>query len=167
MKTSTHKRIARLSGVLVLSLLVVALAVPTAQAMRDFSASVPSASAESGTSNSATRPMGWAWGFYYSDAGASRLLAMGAQPGHYVAFPASGTRPTLAQLQRAHDRGHSVASVGGTAGAAQSSGISSTTVWIASVAVLGAALIGAWALARRRRRQRQEAPACELSVAGC
>ena len=58
MKTSTQKRIARLSGLLLLALLVVALAVPAAWAMRDFSTgtSGPSTSAGSGTSNAAQRP---------------------------------------------------------------------------------------------------------------
>jgi hypothetical protein len=198
MKTSTQKRIAGLSGLLLLSLLVVALAVPAAQAMRNFSGtSVPSTSAGSGTINTlqlptlakvrqhhgdvastsvaaVQRPIGWAWGYYYSDAGASRLLAIGAQPGYYP-VAVSGTSnvaqlPTLAQLPRGSDRlyGPSVASGGGTVTAAQSasSGISSTTVWIAAVAVAGVLLIGAWALLRRRR-QRKALPICEVYPAGC
>jgi hypothetical protein len=112
-------------GPLLLSLLLAVLAVPIAQG------------------SAAQRPIGWAWGYYYySDAGASKLLAAGAQPGHYVAFSSGGAQ-------------------------AASSGISSTTVWIASLAVLGALLLGAWALVRRRRRQPEEVPACELTVAGC
>ena len=122
MKTSAQKRIARLSGLLLLSLLVVALAVPAAQAMRF-----------SGTINTAQRP-------------------------------------TQAQLQSAHGgpSGSYVVSGSGTLNAAQSasSGISSTTVWIAAVAVLGALLIGTWALTRRRR-QRNAAPICEVEPAGC
>jgi hypothetical protein len=47
-----------------------------------------------------------------------------------------------------------------------SSGISSTTAWIAAVAVVGALLIGSWALVRRRR-QRQALPICEVHPAGC
>ena len=72
--------------------------------MRDFSgASVPSTSAGSGTSNAAQSQPGWAWGYYYSDAGASKLLAAGAQRGDYATVAVSGTAalqlPTLAQLR--------------------------------------------------------------------
>jgi hypothetical protein len=56
MKTSTQKRIARLSGLLLLALLVVALSVPAAQAMRTSGTSVPSASAGSGAASLAQRP---------------------------------------------------------------------------------------------------------------
>jgi len=181
MKTSTQKRIAGLSGLLLLSLLVVALAVPAAQAMRNFSGtSVPSTSAGSGTINTlqlptlaqvrqhhgdgsstsvaaVQRPIGWAWGHNYASVGSSTSVA-------------AVQRPTLAQLRRGPDRlyGPSVASVGGTVNAAQSasSGISSTTVWIAAVAVAGVLLIGAWALLRRRR-QRKALPICEVYPAGC
>jgi len=149
MKTSAQKRIARLSGLLLLSLLVVALAVPAAQAMRF-----------SGTINTAQRPTQ-----------AQLQSAHGGPSGSYV-VSGSGTlnaaqRPTQAQFQRAH-YGPSVVSGGGTLNAAQSasSGISSTTVWIAAVAVLGALLIGTWALTRRRR-QRNAAPICEVEPAGC
>ena len=199
MKSSTQKRIAWLSGPLLLSLLVVVLAVPIAQgsaAQRPIgwawgyyysdagaskllamgaqpghyvafpvaqgSTNAAPASAATGTSSAAQRPIGWAWGYYYSDAGASKLLAMGAQRGYYSTVAAGGTvniaqRPTLAQLQKAHDGPYAPNGVsgGGAVSAAQSSssGISSTAVWIAAAAVLGALLLGAWALVRRRRRQ--------------
>jgi LPXTG-motif cell wall-anchored protein len=186
MKTSTQKRIARPSGLLLLSLLVVALAVPAAQAFPSQRSTLVQLAqahrdrdrqtvAASGTSNAAQSQPGWAWGFYYSDAGASKLLAAGAQGGYYSTVAGSGTvniaqRPTTAQLRRAHNAhgGPSGVSGGGTANAAQSasSGISSTSVWIAAAAVLGAVLIGGWALLRRRRR-REAAPACEFSAQGC
>jgi hypothetical protein len=165
MKTSTRKRIARPLGLLLLALLVVALAVPAAQAFpsdrytllqlaqahRDRELQ---AAAVSSTNNAAQNQLGWAWGYYYSDAG----TVNGTQ------------RPTLAQLQKAHDGPYASNGVsgGGTASTAQStsSGISSTTVWIAAAAVLGAVLIGGWALLRRRS-QREAAPACESSAQGC
>ena len=197
MKTSTQKRVARLSGLLLLSLLVGALAVTAAQAMHFSGASVPSTSAGSGTSNAAQSQPGWAWGYYYSDAGASKLLAAGAQRGYYSTVAVSGTSnalqlPTLAQVRQHHGAVASTFAGSGTSNALQlptlaqvrqhhgavptaylgsgtqsaSSGISSTTVWIAAAAVAGVLLIGTWALLRRRR-QREEARACELSVAGC
>ena len=168
MKTSTQKRIARPLGLLLLALLVVALAVPAAQAFPSQRSTLVQLAqthrdrdlntvAASGTSKAAQSQTGWAWGYYYS------------------AVAASGTsdvaqRPTTAQLQRAHygHHGPSGVSGGGAVNAAQSasSGISSTTVWIVAAAVLGAVLIGGWALLRRRR-QREAAPACEFSAQGC
>jgi len=58
MRTSTQKRIAQFSGLLLLALLVVALAVPAAQAMRDSSTGMggSSASAGSGTSTAQQLP---------------------------------------------------------------------------------------------------------------
>ena len=157
MKTSTQKRIAGLSGLLLLSLLVVALAVPAAQAMRNFSGtSVPSTSAGSGTINTLQLPTLAQVRQHHGDGSSTSVAAV--------------QRPTLAQLRRGPDRlyGPSVASGGGTVNAAQSasSGISSTTVWIAAVAVAGVLLIGAWALLRRRR-QRKALPICEVYPAGC
>jgi ABC-type Fe3+ transport system permease subunit len=63
--------------------------------------------------------------------------------------------------------GESVTTAAGSGAQAGPSGTSSTTYWLigAAVAVLIAG-IGAWAIARRRK-QSEEAPACELSVAGC
>lgn len=156
MRTSTQKRIARLSGLLLLSLLVAALVVTAAQAMRDFTGpSVSSTSAGSGASSAVQGQIGRAWGYYYSDAGSSK--------------PGAAQRPTLAQLQWAHDRssGQYAVSGGGTVNAAQSatSGISST-VWIAVAAIAGVLLIGGWALLRRRR-QREAVAACEFSAQGC
>jgi hypothetical protein len=153
MNTSTQKRIARLSVLLLSALLVAVLVVPIAQALSSQSATlVQLAQAHrdrdlrtmeaSASGNAAQRPSGRAWGYYYSDAGASRLVAMGAQPGHYVAFTTGGA-PT------------------------DSSGISATTVWISAVAFAGVLIIVAWALVRRRRRQHEEAPGCKLSPAGC
>jgi LPXTG-motif cell wall-anchored protein len=55
MKTSTQKRIARFSGLLLLALLAVALAVPAAQAMRDSSTGT-GGSPGSGTSQPAQVP---------------------------------------------------------------------------------------------------------------
>lgn len=191
MKTSTQKRITRPSGLFLLALLVVALAVPAAQAFPSQRSTLVQLAqahrdrdlqtlAVSGTSNAAQSQPGWAWGYYYSDAGASKLLAAGAQRGYsqrgyYSTVAGSGTintaqRPTLAQLLRAHDGPYAPYGVsgGGTANAAQSasSGISSTTVWTAAVAVVGALLIGSWALARRRR-QRNALPICTVDPAGC
>ena len=185
MKTSTQKRIARLSGLLLLALLVVALNVTAAQAMLVVSAGTggSSTSAVSGTSNAAQRQIGSAWGYYYYDAAtinALQLPTLAQVQQHHGAVPSTSAGsgasnaaqlPTLAQLQHVHNgpNAPSVVSGGGTVNAAQpaSSGISSTTVWIVAGAVLGTLLIGTWALARRRRKQREEAPACELSVAGC
>ena len=182
MKTSTQKRIARLSGLLLLSLLVGALVVTAAQAMRDFSgASVPSTAAGSGASNATQGQIGRAWGYYYSDAGAAKLSAATVQRqpgwawGRYYSEARASTlgaaqRPTLAQLLRAHDgsSGSSAASGGGTVNAAAqsaSSGMSSAT-WIAVAAVAGVLLISGWALLRRRK-QREAVTACEFSVQGC
>jgi hypothetical protein len=183
MNTSTQKRITRLSGLLLLALLVVALNVTAAQAMRDFSAGTggSSTSAVSGTSNAVQRQIGSAWGYYYSPAGRAAIAQR--QTGFAWGYYSSGVstnnarqlhallqRPTLAQLQKAHDGPNAPYGVsgGGTVSAAQSasSGTSSTTVWIAAAAVLGAVFIGGWALLRRRNR-REEARDCELSVAGC
>jgi hypothetical protein len=175
MKTSTQKLIARLAGLFLLSLLVVALAVPAASARRDISAGAPSTPAGSGTSSAAQRAIGWAWGYYYSDAGASKLAAMGAQRGYWAAVPVSGTisalqLPTRVQVRQHHGTVPSAyifsgpQTVSGTQSA--SSGISSTTVWSAAVAVAAVLLIGAWALLRRRR-QREALPICEVYPAGC
>jgi hypothetical protein len=156
MKTSTQKRIVGLSGLLLLSLLVVTLAVPAAQAMRNFSStSVPSTSAGSGTINALQLP----------------TLAQVRQ--HHGGVPSTSVaavqRPTQAQFRRGPGRlyGPSVASGGRTVPAARSasSRISSTTVWIAAVAVAGVLLIGGWALLRRRR-QRKALPICEVYPAG-
>jgi hypothetical protein len=148
MQTSTHNRIARPSGLLLLALLVVALAVPAAQAFSSQRSTLLQlaqahrdrdlqAVAMSGTSDAARSQPGWAWGYYYSDAGAAKLLAAGAQRGYCSPVAAGGTvnvaqRPTLAQLQKAHDGPYAPSGVsgGGTVSAAQSasSGISSTAV---------------------------------------
>ncbi len=183
MNTSTQKRITRFSGLLLLALLVVALSVTAAQAMRDSSAGTGGSStfAGSGTSNATQRQIGSAWGNYYSPAG--RAAVAQRQTGFAWGYYSSGVstnnarqlhallqRPTLAQLQKTHDGPNAPYGVsgGGTANAAQpySSGISSTTVWIVAAAVLGAVFVAGWALLRRRR-QREATPACELSAQGC
>ena len=103
-----------------------------------------STSAGSGASNAVAAADGWLRpGSTSAGSGASNAVAAAdgwLRPGSTSA--GSGTQPT-------------------------SSGISSTTVWIAAVAVLGAVLIGVWALTRRRRKQHEEARDCALSVAGC
>jgi hypothetical protein len=145
MKTSTKTRLVRLAGLLLLSVLALTLIVPAAQARHLSSARERLAAAGSTTSSSTQHPVGWTWGYYYSDAGKARLLALGAQPGHYVAFPPNGA-----------------------AGSAQaaSSGVSSTTVWIVALAVLGAVfVVGAWLLTRRR--QHRAPPMCEAGTASC
>ena len=78
----------------------------------------------------------------------------------------------LTQRLKAHDGFDVPYAVAGsgtsdTAQAPGSSGISSATIWIVAVAVIGALLVGFWALASRRRRQREAAPGCESSLAGC
>jgi hypothetical protein len=148
MKTSVQKRFVRLSGLFLLSLLVVALAVQAAQA-----AQVQGTGAGSGTSTINTVQL-------------PTLAQIQQHQGIGPYAPRVAAVQPLTQLQRAH--GGLVAG-SGTSNAAQpaaSSGISSTTVWIAAVAVFGALLIGGWALARRRK-QREAAPACELSASGC
>ena len=178
MKTSTQKRITRFSGLLLLALLVVALNITAAQAMRDFSAGTggSSTSAVSGTSNAAQHQTGFAWGYYYSPAGRAAIAQR--QTGFAWGYYSSGVstnnarqlhallqRSPLAQVPR--HQGGAASTLAGSGTNTASSGISSTTVWIAAVAVLGTVLIGAWALARRRRRQqREEARACEFSARG-
>ena len=196
MKTSTQKRIAGLTGLLLLSLLVVALAVPATQAMRYVSASVPPAPAGSGASNAVQRPTlaqlervhgggsqtvavtvnaaqgqrGWAWGYYYSGAGTATLAQ--SQPGwtwgsYYTAAGASKLRVAAAQSQPGLAWGRYYSKLRvPVAQAGVSSGISSTTIWIVAVAAAAVLLIGGWALLRRRR-QREAHRACELSPAGC
>jgi len=137
MKTSAQKRLVRLSGLLLLSLFVVALAVQAAQAAR---------AQGSGTINTAQLP----------------TLAQIQQ--HHGVGASAGTvntaqLPTLAQIRQ-----HSGV---GAAQPPASSGISSPTVWMAAVAVFGALLIGSWALVVRRRRQSEAAPGCEASALGC
>ena len=138
MTTSTQKRIARLSGLLLLALLVVALAVPpAAQAMRDVSASVP-ASAGSATINALQLPtlaqvrqhqgVGSATSAGSGTINAQQFPTLAQVQQHQGVGSAtsagSGTisvaqRPTQAQLQRAHGafKGPSVASGGGTTNA--------------------------------------------------
>lgn len=161
MNTSARIRIERLSPLLLLALLVLALAVPAAQAMRFSGTTVPSTPAVSGTVDALQQPKLDQLRQYYdvmrSESAGSGMLT-------------SAQRPTQAQFQRAHGdhSGPSVVSTGGTVdtGPSASSGISSTTVWMAAVAVVGALLISFWALARRRR-QRNALPICTVEPAGC
>ena len=150
MKTSAQKRLARLSGLVVLSFLVVALAVQAAQA-----AQLPTAAqirqhkgvgASAGTLYAAQLP---------TAAQIRQHKGVGASAGTLYA----AQLPTAAQTRQ--HKG---------VGAAQppaSSGTSSPTVWMAAAAVFGALLIGSWALAVRRRGQSEAAPGCEASVLGC
>jgi hypothetical protein len=144
MNTSTQKRIARFSGLLLLALLAVALAVPAAHAMRDFSAGTggSSTSAGSGTTNAQQLP---------TPVQIEQIISRkdGSGPASSVASvplaPATGTEAGRMRLPAS-----------GTLAITQptSSGTSSRTVWIAvgaAVAVLVIAL-GAWALLRRRRQ---------------
>jgi hypothetical protein len=142
MNTSTQKRIARFSGLLLLALLAVALAVPAAHAMRDFSAGTGGSSpfAGSGTTNAQQLPVQIEQIISRKD---------GSGPASSVASvplaPATGTEAGRMRLPAS-----------GTLAITQptSSGTSSRTVWIAvgaAVAVLVIAL-GAWALLRRRRQ---------------
>ena len=163
MKTSAQIRLARLSGLVLLSLLVVTLAVQAAQAAQVqgsgsrtlTTAQLPTLAqirqhsgvgASAGTLTTAQLP---------TLAQIRQHNGVGASAGTF----STAQLPTLAQI-RQHNG----------VGAAQppaSSGISSATVWMAAVAVFGALLIGSWALAVRRRRQSEAAPGCEASALGC
>jgi hypothetical protein len=143
MRTSTQKPIARLLGLLVLSLLVVALSVAAAQA-RPTPAQVQRAydgpdavnpAAGSGTVSAATMKDGWL-GMPAASAGSGTVGAATVTDG-WLGMPAASAGS-------------------GTVGAATPapSGTSSTTVWIAigsAVAVLIIAIL-AWVLIRRRRQ---------------
>jgi hypothetical protein len=104
MNTSTQKRITRFSGLLLLAVLVVALDVTAAQAMRDFSAGTggSSTSAVSGTGNSAQRQIGSAWGYYYSPAGRAAIAQRqtGFAWGYYSGIGTINARQLHALLQR-------------------------------------------------------------------
>jgi hypothetical protein len=144
MNTSTQKRIARLSGLLMLALLVVALAAPAALAMRDFSTGTGGSStfAGSGTTNAQQLP---------TPVQIEQIISRkdGSGPASSVASvrltPATGTEAGRMRLPAI-----------GTQAVTQPtpSGTSSRTDWIvvgAALAVLVIAL-GAWALLRRRRQ---------------
>jgi hypothetical protein len=171
MKISAQKRLVRVSGLLLLSLLAVLVVVQVAQAAQG------------------------AAGFPQSPTLAQTQQHQGSGP--YAPAPTVAQSPTLAQTQQHQSSGPyatvasgtpagrgltqyrpwgysvpaAVAAGGtGTAGqnaASSGSGIDSTTAWITAAAVLGAAFVGAWALARRRRRRHEAAPICEVESAGC
>ena len=182
MNTSTQKRITRFSGLLLLALLVVALSVTAAQAMRVYSAGtgVPPTSAGSGTSTAAPSQPGFAWGYYSSgvstnDARQLHALLQGSTlaqvPQHQggAASTSAGSGTVSAAAATDGWLGVPPASAGsGTVSAVPpaSSGTSSTTVWIAvgaAVAVLIIALV-AWALIRRRRRPGELAPSANCTL---
>ena len=139
MKTSAQIRLARLSGLVLLSLLVVALAVQAAQAAQVQGSG-------SRTLTTAQLP---------TLAQIRQHNGVGASAGTF----STAQLPTLAQIRQHNGVG--------AAQPPASSGISSATVWMAAVAVFGALLIGSWALAVRRRRQSEAAPGCEASALGC
>ncbi len=153
MKTSTQTRLVRLAGLLLLSLLVLTIAVQAAQA-----AYVQGTGAGSGTITTAQLPT---------------LAQIHQHQG--VGASAPRVAAALSPLAQHRHNGFVVPNTvagSGTSNTAQpsaSSGISSTTVWIAAVAVVGALLIGSWALARRRQQRQtaEAAPGCESSLAGC
>ena len=145
MMTSTQKRIARLSGLLLLALLVVALAVPAAQAMRDFSSGTggSSTSAGSGTGAAAQRSVGWAWGRAYADVAAARPLKLARIERIFSRKSRAESAPSVAAVTFAPATGAAPVSSGG----------SSPTVWIVTGSAAAALIVGiaAWALLRRRQ----------------
>jgi hypothetical protein len=166
MKTSTLKWLACFSGLLLLSLLVVAPAVQAAQASR-------AQGTRTGTRNTSAAVQ--------QPTLSQVQQVLGAPPPRVPA----AQRPTLAQVAQvlghqiggapapgvasapAPRRGRGGGSFAPATGAAPaSSGTSATTVWIVAAAVAGVVLIGGWVFLRRRR-QRAAAPACELSAQGC
>jgi hypothetical protein len=154
MKITLKRRLALLAGLLLLSLPVFAIGLQAAQALPTSAGTALAGTQGRGGVNAAplTLALAGTQGRGGVNAAPLTLALAGTQGrGGVNAAPltlASGTQAASTSTQPA------------------SSGISSTTAWIAAVAVVGALLIGSWALVRRRR-QRQALPICEVHPAGC
>jgi hypothetical protein len=136
MKITLKRRLALLAGLLLLSLPVFAIGLQAAQALPTSAGTALAGTQGRGGVNAAPLTLALA--------GTQGRGGVNAAPLTTV----SGTQAASTSTQPA------------------SSGMSSTTAWIAAVAVVGALLIGSWALVRRRR-QRQALPICEVHPAGC
>jgi hypothetical protein len=154
MKITLKRRLALLAGLLLLSLPVFAIGLQAAQALPTSAGTALAGTQGRGGVNAAplTLALAGTQGRGGVNAAPLTLALAGTQGrGGVNAAPltlASGTQAASTSTQPA------------------SSGISSTTAWIAAVAVVGALLIGSWALVRRRR-QRHALPICEVYPAGC
>ena len=181
MKTSAEKRLVRLSGLLLLSLLVVALAVQAAQAAQVAGTGTGSgtswqlptlaqvqqhhgdiAAAGSGTISTLQLPTSAQVQQHHGDVAAAGTASVTtARAGTQGRGGVNSAPITTARAGTQGRGGVNLAPLAPVSGAQPaSSGISSTTIWIAAVAVVGALLIGFWALALPDRRRPRTAEAC-------
>jgi cobalamin biosynthesis Mg chelatase CobN len=155
MKTSLQRWSIRLAGVAVLSLLVTATGVQAAQAkalrlptaaqtaQRQGVAAGPYAQLQLPTAAQTARHQGVAAGSGAASTTTPSQAIASAEAQRHALHKGNGYLPGAAAAQPA------------------SSGISAATAWIvAALAVVGALLVGAWALVRRRRQRGELASFC-------
>jgi LPXTG-motif cell wall-anchored protein len=140
MKTTVHKRLMLLAGLFVLSLLVVATGVQAAQAIQ--APTLAQVQRHQGTASQTTPDS-------LQGLQAPTLAQVQQHAG------AAASVPLVSALAGTQGRGGLALAHNPSASAAQTaaSGTSSSTAWIAAGALAAVLLIGAWALARRRRQR--------------
>jgi hypothetical protein len=172
MKITLKRRLALLAGLLLLSLPVFAIGLQAAQALPTSAGTALAGTQGRGGVNAAPLTLALAGTQGRGGVNAAPLtLALAGTQGRGGVNAAPLTLALAGTQGRGGVNAAPLTTVSGTQAASTStqpasSGMSSTTAWIAAVAVVGALLIGSWALVRRRR-QRHALPICEVYPAGC
>ena len=161
MRTSQHKRLVRLAGLMVLSLLVAVTGVQAAQA-RLNEPSGPVAKTASSQLPSAAQVAQHKGIAASAQSLSGPQLPSAAQVAQHKGTAASAPRVTAVTARAGTQGRGGVASVPyatATGAAPVSSGRSSTTAWIVGGSAALIAAMGAWALMRRRRQSGELASA--------